>query len=313
MKAREAWDAWREARPSILRLARRFDGVNGVDYGYLYKAGVRTRRVGVRFHVQSKRPLPEVVPTQMLPTSINGLQCDVLQASFGLCSSPQKPSDPLRLGVSVGNLSRGSTGTLGLMVRDQLSGRPAILSNWHVLCGSTQARIGDVLVQPGPQHMGSSPPRTVARLERWLPLSTGFDAAIGVLDAEIQWEQQLFDSVVAIKGVATPKRGMALTKFGAMSDRTHGLVDGEDGAYVIDYSSRGDAPRSMDGIMLRQDPKFGNPEISLEGDSGALWVDRQGRAVALLFAGEDGLGPTAEYALAHPVERVLDLLKLEPL
>lgn len=33
-----------------------------------------------------------------------------------------------------------------------------------------------------------------------------------------------------------------------------------------------------------------------------------GEAVALHFAGEDGLGPTAEYALAQPVGRVLEPL-----
>jgi hypothetical protein len=305
--------AWEKARSSILRLSQRYRDVTGVDYGYLYKNGTRTRRVGVRFHVKSKRPLQELAPTQVLPTSVNGLPCDVLQASYSLCASPQDPCNPLQTGVSVGNFTRGSTGTLGLLVRDKLTGRPAILSNWHVLCGSTQAHSGDVLVQPGPLHMGSRPPRPVASLERWLPLATGFDAAIGVLHPEIEWKQELFGTFIAVDGIAEPARGMRLTKFGAMSGFTHGVVDGVDGAYVIDYSGCGDVARSMDGVLLRRDARFPALEISLEGDSGAVWVDAQGRAVALLFAGEDGRGPTAEYALAHPIDRVFALLQVESL
>ncbi|TXG87260.1 MAG: hypothetical protein E6R14_01695 [Thermomicrobiales bacterium] len=170
-----------------------------------------------------------------------------------------------------------------------------------------------MLVQPGPLHTGSRAPRGIARLERWLPLATGFDAAIGVLDPGLQWTHELFDTAINVVGVATPKQGMRLVKFGAMSGLTHGVIDGVDGAYVIDYSSCGDLARSMDGVMLRRDLRVTAPEISLAGDSGAVWVDEQGRAVAMLFAGEDGQGATAEYALAHPIERVFALLQVEPL
>ncbi|MFU6384630.1 hypothetical protein ACM78Z_27235 [Pseudomonas aeruginosa] len=306
-------NTWKRSRSSILREAQRFSGVIGVDYGYLYKKGERTRDVGVRFHVQSKRPLQEITAGQVLPTSLNGLPCDVLQASYSLCASPLASCDPIQPGVSVGNLNQFSTGTLGLLVTDKLTGRPAILSNWHVLCGSTQANPGDVLIQPGAQHMGTRPPRPIARLERWLPLATGFDAAIGLLDPGVNWKQELFGTLIVIKGIVNPKHGMKLAKFGSMSGLTRCVVDGVDGMYTIDYSSCGDVARSMGGIMLRSDPQFQTPEISLEGDSGAVWTDEQGRAVALLFAGEDGRGPTAEYALAHPIERIFDLLQIEPL
>lgn len=147
----------------------------------------------------------------------------------------------------------------------------------------------------------------------WLPLATGLDVAVGLLEPGIEWKQELFNTFIAVSGMATPKQGAPLTKFGAMSHLTYGKVDGVDGAYVIDYSGYGDLVRAMDGIMLRIDPKFPTQEISLQGDSGAVWVDKQGRAVALLFAGGDSCGPTAEYALAHPVERIFELLQVEPL
>jgi hypothetical protein len=304
---------WETARSSILRLAQRHAGVTGVDYGYLYRNGVRTRRRGVRFHVQTKLPVEELAATQVLPSTIAGLPCDVLQAAYSPSASPQGPCHPLQLGVSIGNLDQDSTGTLGLLVRDRLSGKAAILSNWHVLCGSTQARVGNVLVQPGPRHMGSGAPRPVAQLERWLPPSTGLDAAIGLLEPGVLWEQALFGGLIAVKGVVSPRLGMKLAKFGAMSNLTQGVVDGARGAYVIDYSACGDGVRAMDGVRLTRDVQSPTDEISLEGDSGAVWVDRSGRAAALHFAGEDGRGPTAEYALAHPIERVFALLHVEPL
>ncbi|KQP12068.1 hypothetical protein ASF45_32195 [Pseudorhodoferax sp. Leaf265] len=284
-----------------------------MDYGYIYKGGQRTRRLGARFHVKLKRPIEEVPASEVLPTSVDGLPCDVIQASYDLLSSPQAICNPVQLGVSVGNLQRGSTGTVGLIVRDMVSGKPVILSNWHVLCGNVQARAGDVLVQPGPHHIGNAAPRPVAHLTRWLPLSTGYDAAIGILDPATNATNNLFGTAVAVKGAAPPRTGMSLIKFGALTRATHGVVDGVNGSYVLDYSGRGDAARQMDGVMIRRDARFPEAEISLEGDSGAIWVDSKNRAVALLFAGEDGVGPTAEYALAHSIDRVFSLLQLQPL
>lgn len=67
----------------------------------------------------------------------------------------------------------------------------------------------------------------------------------------------------------------------------------------------------MDGIRLRRDPDYPETEISLAGDFGAVWVNAEtGRAVGLHFGGEDSLGPSEEYALAHPIRRVLELLSI---
>jgi hypothetical protein len=50
----------------------------------------------------------------------------------------------------------------------------------------------------------------------------------------------------------------------------------------------------------------------MSGDSGALWLDADTHAaVALLFGGEDEVGPTAEYALAHPIGVVLERLRVD--
>ncbi|WP_422418400.1 hypothetical protein [Pseudomonas sp. GZD-222] len=304
---------WLESKSAIIRLAQRYEGLTGVDYGYIYKNGFPLKTLGVRFHVRTKQPLSEVSETQLLPTSLYGLKCDVVQASYSICGSPQQPCDPVQPGVSIGNYSRGSTGTLGLLVRDKLTKRPAILSNWHVLYGNMAAGSLDEIIQPGPFHMGSSSPRIVGHPERCLPLSTGIDAAIALLNPETNWDPEIFSGLVKVTGVALPKIGMELEKYGAMTEFTHGVVDGAEGPFSINYSYADDAWRSMDAIRIRVNKKYPEEEISLEGDSGAVWFDAEGRAVALLFAGEDGLGATAEYALAHPIAKVFNLLKVEPI
>ena len=79
----------------------------------------------------------------------------------------------------------------------------------------------------------------------------------------------------------------------------------------MDYTAFGDAKRWMDGFRLIVDPEVKQDEISLAGDSGAVWIDlATNRAIGLHFAGEDGLGPLAEYALAHPLPRVFGALQI---
>jgi endonuclease G len=105
---------------------------------------------------------------------------------------------------------------------------------------------------------------------------------------------------------------MKLVKAGAFSGFTHAIVDGIEGSYEMNYSGYGDDKRWMDGIRLKRDPSFPEQEISIAGDSGSVWLNpTTGRAVALHFAGEDDMGPSEEYALAHPIRRVLDLLNIQ--
>jgi hypothetical protein len=104
---------------------------------------------------------------------------------------------------------------------------------------------------------------------------------------------------------------MRVIKSGAISGETHGLIDGVEGGYPIDYALYGDARRWMDGFRIVSDPAAPSSEISLGGDSGAVWLDlTTGAAVGLHFAGEDGLGPQAEYALAHPMAAVCERLRI---
>ena len=315
MTARRRKKAQRLELAQALSIAKRLTnstaGIKAVDFGWIYHAGVAARRQGIRFHVSQKLSPERLAPDQVLPKEIMGIPCDVVEANYGPhAQSPRSAFDPIRPGISAGNNLRHSTGTLGLFVQDRQTSLPCILSNWHVLCGSTEAQPGDPIIQPGPQHLGSNPPRTVGDLLRFMPLSSGYDAAIASVSSAVAIDRAIFGIDVTELQLAEPKIGMQLVKSGALSGVTRAQVDGVDGTYQMDYSGFGDDVRWMDGIRLvalsEQDD-----EISLEGDSGAIWIEPNQRlAVALHFAGEDGLGPLAEYAIAHPLPRVFNLLDI---
>lgn len=292
------------------RLAMWVDGVTGVDFGFIFEGGKRTRRLGLRFHVARKRPEDVLPANQLIPKEIMGVACDVIQAAYQPHAlNPRASFDPILPGISIGNLSKQTTGTIGAIVYDKVTGDEHILSNWHVLCGSPGSHAGEPIVQPGPQHLGSEPPRAVAQVVKSVDLSLGYDAAIAKMNVGVPVERNILGIDLEAIGVGEHRPAMHLIKSGVSSGVTHAIVDGVEGSYLMDYSPFGDVKRWMDGIRLIPDPAKPENEISLNGDSGALWCDPSSKlAVALHFAGEDQIGPLAEYALAHPLARALDLL-----
>jgi hypothetical protein len=292
------------------RMARGLDDIRAVDYGFAYDDGVRTERISIRFHMNRKRPLSGLPRDQRIPAKIGNIEVDVLQVGYaphdGNARSAQSVLQP---GISVGSVKLGTTGTLGAIVRDTTSQQLCVLSNWHVLCGGPEAAASDPVSQPGPIDQGGNAPREVAKLERWLRLSEQYDAAIARLDAGIETNGQLFGTSFRPTAVAAPELGARLIKSGAVSGVTHGIVDGIAGSYRLDYTGFGDGPQWMAGFRLIPDPQAPANALSLEGDSGSLWVDETGeRAIGLHFAGEDDQSPLNDYALAHSIEDVFNRL-----
>jgi endonuclease G len=291
------------------RIARRYEGITGVDLGYIYKNGKRTGKVGVRFHVVKKKHRDLLRQDELLPETMHTCECDVLEAKY----APQAVTPATAIlapGMSIGNLEHRATGTLGLVVTDPADQAACLLSNWHVLAGAMGSVAGETIIHPGPAQLGvSDPPTKIAELRRWTNLAHGYDAAIARLTAEGAGAANEPTAGTLLRRSIDPILGMRLSKVGIASGLTHAIVDGIHGTYPIDYSTFGGATLWMHAIHLVPDPQSRESEITLDGDSGAIWFQsRAGSAVALQFAGEDGLGPTAEYALAHPINDVLSLL-----
>jgi endonuclease G len=301
------------------RIAVAIDGITGVDFGWAYRRHRRTRARAIRFHVDKKQPLDALAATARLPSTIDGIRVDVVQARYHPHArapaarsrvDPRGRVDPLRPGASIGSIAGGHTGSLGALVRARDSGALCLLGSWHVLAAG--ATVGAAIAQPGPDDLGPAAPTTVATLLRAADLAHGIDAAIAALADGVAYDLVPLGSDHAPAAALAPQTGMRLYKSGRSTGLTHAIVDGEEGSFVIDYSAFGERRRWMDGVRLVVDPARPEDEISLNGDSGALWLEAGTHAaVALLFGGEDGLEPQAEYALAHPIAVVLERLRVE--
>jgi len=309
-------ETWSRALSRARRLATYHPGVVGVDRGLLFREeqGRRVRGEGIRFHVRRKLPAPLVPLSEELPKEILGIPCDVLQASYQPhAGSPRDPFDPIRPGISIGNRAFGTSGTLGCFVRDRHSGSPCLLSNWHVAYGARRATTGDPVVQPALPHRRTGTPRTVATLLDTLFFSHNLDAAIARLAEGVDIAPESFGNGMVIAAVGEPQVGMRLVRAGdAAEPPNRAMVDGINGRYKLNYRPYGlRDPVWLSGFHLVPDPEAPVPEISTKGDSGSIWVDPEGQGIGLNFGGEDGLGPTAEYALAHPLNVVFTLLDIE--
>lgn len=304
----------RSAMSHAKRVARTFVGIRGIDFGLMYEGGKRSRRSGLRFHFERKRALSEIPAEQIIPKTWGGVPCDVLEASYAPHSGPTARDrvDPIRPGISIGNLSSRTTGTLGAIVRDRISGARCLLGNWHVLAASPAPQPGAPIGQPGPDHFGMDTPPVVAELARSTDPSHGIDAAIARIKDGVAASAKVFGLDIVPGPVKEPALSMRLVKYGAVSELTHAMIDGVEGSFLMDYTRIGDQVRWMDGFRLVPDPDHKEDEISLGGDSGSVWLSQDDHsAVALHVGGEDGLGPLAEYGLAHSMSRVLSLLNVE--
>jgi hypothetical protein len=138
-----------------------------------------------------------------------------------------------------------------------------------------------------------------------------YDAAIAALAQGHRTDDHLLEGDVLIKSMTEPQLGMHVVKCGAASGLTHALVDAVHGSYQVPYDGLGDSRYWMLGIRLVYDGDFPDHDISVPGDSGSIWVTASGQAAALNFAGEDDLGPLNEYALAHPISNICNLLEID--
>lgn len=289
--------------------------VTGIDIGYKYSGpdDRRTEQLSVRLHVNRKLQASELSDAELFPENIDGVPVDVIEANYqthavtaqsGIRLAPRTVIQP---GISVAHFKRGA-GTIGLIVYDNFTRRPCLLSNWHVLTGRISVSSGDPILQPGLSDGGELLRHKVATLERHIIDQNG-DAAIATLTNSRPFQPDQLESGVVITRTRMPQLGEVLEKSGRSTGVTQALVDGM-GRYFVNYSI---GRIGIDGFKLVavQDGNPKNREISAKGDSGSCWyhpVSAEG--IGLHFAGETDANPRAEYALACFLPRVLAALNV---
>ncbi|WP_315097066.1 hypothetical protein [uncultured Cellulomonas sp.] len=212
---------------------------------------------------------------------------------------------PLRPGVSIAHVDV-SAGTLGAFVHKD--GVVHALSNYHVLSGTPQAAVGDLIVQPGPADGGRAPRDRVGALAARVDLEQGLDAtvdcAIALLDDQ---EVDLEYPVGRITTTAVALGGEKVAKIGRTTAVTRGHVTAiELDDVVVGYGEELGEIGFDNQIEIES---TGSGPFSRGGDSGSLVYREDGVALGLLFAGSESGGENGTgLTYINPIDAVLGAL-----
>ena len=295
--------------------------VTSIDVGFPRRAGQIVRgRLAIRFHVAQKlygvalETAALAGETEPLPAYVGEFETDVLEGRYRpgwwtvpgrwspTVSNPRmRRQDPMRGGISVSRDGAYGSGTLGSVVTDRATGRPMILSNWHVFVADWATRPGVAVYQPGLTDGGTFQDMVGRYARDAMPVN--LDAAVATVNgARGLSDEQL--GLGAVQGIAAAEPGMRVVKSGRTTGITQGEVTGVDGAAKLRY-------RGLDRVIrqvITIDQVDGVGVVSDAGDSGSLWLDASTDAcVALHFAGSN----VPERALGMDIGRVLDALGVD--
>lgn len=306
--------------------------VTSVGVGYKEKDGSRTDQLSLQFTVRTKAAGAQLeqMDTTAIPETLeidsDPVVTDVVERAFVPAyrvipeaerSERKTRRDPLEPGVSISHPDV-SAGTLGVIVHDRTTGRPAVLSNWHVLHGPT-GTIGDPALQPGSHDDNSGDPRNeFGRLLR-SHLGAAGDAALASIESR-RVDPAIMGLAVVPEEIADPDLGDRVVKSGRTTGVSHGVVSRIETIVSLDYGE-GVGETSIGGFEIEPDERRDNEDdpagtgmLSDGGDSGAVWMLKAGNGhtsrvmAGLHFAGADSLSgdERAIACLASSVRDVLD-------
>lgn len=292
--------------------------ITGVGAGFRTMRGRRTDQICIRVYVRKKLPKTQLRSDEILPRTIDGIPVDVVEGFFEVHHGGNHPTpaehqqrhDPLRGGISVGNLRLGGAGTLGVWAVDNDNSDLVFLSNWHVLCGRVDCTAGEPVVQPGKVD-GGDEEDTVGELHR-VALTRQVDGAL----ARLTGARALLQSNLglgAVADVAEPLLGMRVRKSGRTTGVTAAVITDPSATVKVCGYPVGDefvlpplcGPHSTFRRTFVNQIVIEGENSSQRGDSGSVWIDDANWLVGLNFAGS---GQTL--ALANPMLAVLDALRI---
>ena len=305
------------AKESVEERILKQPGVTGIDVGYKYVGGHRTEEVAIRVMVEKKNVA--VPAEEKVPDTIDGIKTDVIERTYFLqdaMKNKMKVDDislqadtgnysPVKGGISIGpcRVVGGFVfvGTLGAIVKDNATGNPLLLSNFHVMCIDNGWHVGDTMAQPGRVDGGSCPANVVGTLQR-AALTGLVDCAVSSLSG-----RGFSCEIVAlgkVAGTAVATLGMPVRKRGRTTGLTFGFVDSVSLSVNIDYGNGIGVRTLTNQIGIRPDTAH-NPAFGDHGDSGSAVVDGTVHVVGLHFAGSnDGHG------IANQIANVLTALNV---
>lgn len=264
--------------------------------------------------VEKKYPEERIDPKHRVPRTIESpllgektIATDVRAVGKGRLHSFVSNDKPAHPGFDIGS-ELGGSGTLGCVVADNDTRARLGLSCAHVVAPDGAADVGlvpgQVVYYPSldsAELLGVVADAPIGKLVRVSApgfsdddAATNVDAAVFAPDDAAWLDAKLADLGSAPRGIRrTVPVGLAVQKVGAVTQRTHGVVQTSTLTAKIPYDG-GEVASFLDHI--------GISSFAAPGDSGALVLDALGRAVGLHLGGFEGM------SVCTPIGRVLDAL-----
>lgn len=306
--------------------------VVGVAVGKKISDGKITEELSVVVLVEKKLTLNTLAFEDRIPEKVFGIPTDVVEVGRleALRTTKHRPAPG---GVSIGHFAI-TAGTLGVVVKDDLTGQRVILSNNHVLANSNDAMIGDAILQQGYIDGGRLATHIIGYLLRYKEIDFGEEpsecpvaegvakvlnkgakvigsshrlntikanaAAVNYIDAAIAIptnDEVISDEVLdigVISGIINPYLGMKVRKSGRTTAYTHGSISLIHATVNVNYGG---------GKLARFEEQLIAGAMSAGGDSGSLGVhEDSNKAFGLLYAGSD------QATIFNPIDKVLATL-----
>ncbi|WP_051314714.1 hypothetical protein [Alteribacter aurantiacus] len=299
--------------------------VVGLGIGLKVKNGQQTKTPALITYVTKKESLESLKQEDVVPSTVDGVETDVIEIGMPKVQIETKQSDlfralpsnelsskirPVKGGWSVGHpgITAGTAGAIVYKQENNQSRKYFILSNNHVLAKSNEASVGDPILQPGTVDGGVQPDDQVASLSNFIPIDFTpeipleeqdnlVDAAIAEgslqeLDREVYWSGY-------VKGWLPKEEvevGMQIKKTGRTTGYTTGEIISVDATIDVNFGSNRVA-RFHDQILTTN--------MSEGGDSGSLVTDHENRAIGLLFAG------SPQVTILNQIEHVKNKLEID--
>ncbi|SHN23478.1 hypothetical protein [Chitinophaga sp. CF418] len=340
MKSREQLQRENEMIKDMLTggvedLLLKIPGVHHVSIGLKEVNGHITDTLCIRIYVREKKDHSQLPAHEVLPSEINGIPTDVnIIPDFNACID-ENTYRPLRGGIQITNRivvqdpnnfgNEIAHGTLGCLATDNETGKPVLLSNWHVMMANN-AKVGDRIYQPAPavpdinlSLLPYHPQDDVNAVGKILKatINNKVDAAIAVIDyPRINGDAQYLNEINGlclngrpeqnmILGQATAIAGQTVFKVGVVSGRTEGRI--VDVNYPVTTFPIEGENRTFTGQIAIQ-PISRDMHFSEKGDSGSVIIDMHNNIIGLLFASNGNAKP--QITLANHIADVLEALNI---
>lgn len=265
--------------------------LQGMGIGYKQVEGKKTDDLSITFFVEKKLKISEIPLGKLLPTTLDGVKCDVVEIGHVVANTYTANVRPILGGYSVGHPDV-TAGTIATIVYK--GGVRHILSNNHILANVNMANIGDDIYQPGPID-GGTVVDTVAHLTDYAVLQDycSVDCAIAeIINDGIATDVGVWGS--AITGYTTPALMMTVYKSGRTTEETNNVILYTHAYVSVDY---GIAVYMIADCFLTY-------VMSSGGDSGSLARTDATTAVGLLFAG------SGTFSIFNDIYNVLSIMQV---